>query len=86
MTSCAGLYRLIAAAGACGQEVTFVMHDDEPVGLDGLRVEFDDERAVSDVGVMLVATLAKRLDRDVGGAAGAAAAGPAGRPRTRGAR
>jgi hypothetical protein len=38
-----------------------VVHDDEPVGLDGLRVEFDDERAVSDAGVMLVATLAKRL-------------------------
>ncbi len=37
------------------------MHDDEPVGLDGLRVEFDDERAVSDAGVMLVATLATRL-------------------------
>jgi hypothetical protein len=38
-----------------------VVHDDEPVGLDGLRVEFDDERAVSDAGVMVVATLAKRL-------------------------
>ena len=38
-----------------------MVHDDEPVGLDGLGVEFDDERAVSDVGVMLVATLAKRL-------------------------
>jgi hypothetical protein len=38
-----------------------VVHDDEHVGLDGLRVEFDDERAVSDAGVMLVATLAGRL-------------------------
>jgi hypothetical protein len=38
-----------------------VVHDDEPVGLDGLRVEFDDERAVSDAGVMLVAMLAGRL-------------------------
>jgi Transposase DDE domain group 1 len=38
-----------------------VVHDDEPVRLDGLRVEFDDERAVSDAGVMLVATLAGRL-------------------------
>jgi hypothetical protein len=38
-----------------------VVHDDERVGLDGLRVEFDDERAVSDAGVMLVATLARRL-------------------------
>jgi len=37
------------------------VHDDEPVGLDGLQVKFDDERAVSDAGVMLVATLAKRL-------------------------
>jgi Transposase DDE domain group 1 len=38
-----------------------MVHDGEPVGLDGLRVEFDDERAVSDAGVMLVATLAGRL-------------------------
>ena len=37
------------------------MHDDEPVGLDGLQVKFDDQRAVSDAGVTLVATLAKRL-------------------------
>jgi Transposase DDE domain group 1 len=37
------------------------VHDDERVGLDGLRVEFDDERAVSDAGVTLVATLAQRL-------------------------
>jgi hypothetical protein len=42
-----------------------VVHDDEPVGLDGLRVCFDDERAVSDAGVMLVATLAKRLGLEV---------------------
>jgi hypothetical protein len=38
-----------------------VVHDDEPVGLDGLRVCFDDERGVADAGVMLVATLAGRL-------------------------
>jgi hypothetical protein len=38
-----------------------MVQDDEPVGLDGLRVEFDDERVVADAGVMLVATLAKRL-------------------------
>jgi hypothetical protein len=38
-----------------------MVQDDESVGLDGLRVEFDDERAVSDAGVMLVATLAGRL-------------------------
>jgi Transposase DDE domain group 1 len=42
-----------------------VVHDDEPVGLDGLRVEFDDERAVSDGGVVLVATLAGRLGIEV---------------------
>jgi hypothetical protein len=35
--------------------------DDKPVGLDGVRVEFDDERVVSDAGVMLVATVAQRL-------------------------
>lgn len=38
-----------------------MVHDDEPVGLDALQVKFDDERAVSDAGVMLVAALAKRL-------------------------
>jgi hypothetical protein len=38
-----------------------MVQDDEPVGLDGLRVEFDDERVVGDAGVMLVATVAQRL-------------------------
>ena len=38
-----------------------MVHDGEPVGLDGLRVAFDDHRAVSHAGVMLVATLAGRL-------------------------
>ena len=63
-----------------------MVHDDEPVGLDGLQVEFDDERAVSDAGVMLVATLASgwgsRCWR-----AGWCGCGVSGRaPRTRGAR
>ena len=38
-----------------------MVQDDEPVGLDGLQVKFDDERVVSDAGVMLVATVAERL-------------------------
>src|SRR5258705_13712784 len=38
-----------------------MVNDDGPVGLDGLRVEFDDERVVSDAGAALVATLAGRL-------------------------
>ncbi len=38
-----------------------MVHDDEPVGLNALQVEFDDERVVSEAGVMLVATLAQRL-------------------------
>jgi hypothetical protein len=38
-----------------------MVQDDERVGLDGVQVEFDDERVVSDAGVMLVATLAQRL-------------------------
>ncbi len=37
------------------------VQDDGPVGLDGVQVEFDDERVVSDGGVALVATLAQRL-------------------------
>jgi hypothetical protein len=42
-----------------------MVQDDGPVGLDGVRVEFDDERVVSDAGVMLVATLAQRLGVEV---------------------
>ena len=38
-----------------------MVQDDGPVGLDGLRVEFDDQRVVSDAGIALVATLAGRL-------------------------
>jgi hypothetical protein len=38
-----------------------MVHDDGPVGLDGVAVVFDDERVVSDAGVALVATLAERL-------------------------
>jgi Transposase DDE domain group 1 len=49
------------AAGARRQEVTFVVQDDGPVGLDGVQVRFDDERVVSDAGLMLVAMLAARL-------------------------
>src|SRR5215217_1357495 len=38
-----------------------MVQDDKPVGLDGVRVAFDDERVVCDGGVMLVATLVERL-------------------------
>ncbi len=38
-----------------------MVQDDEPAGLDGVRVVFDDERVVSDAGIALVATLAGRL-------------------------
>ncbi|MGH2920139.1 MAG: IS1380 family transposase [Solirubrobacteraceae bacterium] len=38
-----------------------MVQDVKPVGLDGVQVEFDDERVVCDAGVMLVATLAERL-------------------------
>src|SRR5512144_1193249 len=38
-----------------------MVQDDGAVGLDGVQVEFDDERVVSDAGVALVATLAQRL-------------------------
>jgi hypothetical protein len=38
-----------------------MVHDDGPVGLDGVEVSFDDERVVSDAGIALVATLAGRL-------------------------
>jgi hypothetical protein len=38
-----------------------MVQDEKPVGLDGVRVGFDDERVVCDAGVILVATLAQRL-------------------------
>jgi len=37
------------------------VQDDGPEGPDGLRVCFDDQRVVSDAGVILIATLAQRL-------------------------
>jgi len=60
-----------------------MVHADGPVGLDGIAVEFDDERAVADAGIVLAATLAQRLgiealvDQhvDLGERAGAANAG-----------
>jgi hypothetical protein len=41
-----------------------VVDDGGPVGLDGVQVAFDDERVVSDAGIMLAATLAERLDME----------------------
>jgi hypothetical protein len=38
-----------------------MVHVDGPVGSDGVAVAFDDERAVADAGIVLVATLARRL-------------------------
>jgi DDE family transposase len=38
-----------------------MVDDGGPVGLDGVHVAFDDERVVSDAGIMLAATLAERL-------------------------
>lgn len=38
-----------------------MVHDDGPLGLDGVQVAFDDERLVSDAGIALAATLAGRL-------------------------
>lgn len=38
-----------------------MVQDDGPVGLDGVQVKFDEERVVSDAGLMLLATLAARL-------------------------
>jgi len=61
MTSCAGLVHDCVRSRGPRQEVTFVVQDDKPVGLDGVQVNFDDERVVSDAGVMLVATVAQRL-------------------------
>lgn len=50
----------MAVSGVLHQEVTrMVQH--QPVGLDGVEVKFDDQRAVANAGIALVATLASRL-------------------------
>ena len=41
-----------------------MVHVDGPVGLDGVGVCFDDQRAVADAGIVLAATLADRLGID----------------------
>ncbi len=38
-----------------------MVHDDGPLGLGGVQVAFDDQRVVSDAGIVLAATLAQRL-------------------------
>ena len=38
-----------------------MVHGDGPVGLDGVAVCFDDERAVAGAGIVVAATLAGRL-------------------------
>jgi DDE family transposase len=55
------LFTAVHGSRGLRREVTFVVHDDKPVGLNRVEVVFDDERVVSDAGVMLVATLAGRL-------------------------
>jgi hypothetical protein len=51
----------VSGGRACVQEVIFMVQDGERVGLDRVEVVFDDRRAVSDVGVVLVATIVGRL-------------------------
>ena len=46
MTSYAGVFHGCDGIRA-PREVTFMVHADEAVGLNGLQVEFDDERVVS---------------------------------------
>jgi hypothetical protein len=54
-----------------------MVHDDGPVGLDGVRVCFDDERVSSDAGIALVATLRRAIwDRGCGAAVGTVASRP----------
>jgi len=54
----------VAVKGSRGlrQEVTRVVNDRLGVALDRLRVEFDDERAVANAGLLLPATVAGRLE------------------------
>ena len=63
-----------------------MVHDDEPIGLDGLRVEFDDQRVVCDAGVVLVATLAQRLGIEALAQRACGCVATSRAPRTQGAR
>ena len=51
----------MAVSGVLQQEVTFMVQHGGRVGLDGIEVSFDDERAVANAGIAVVATLAQRL-------------------------
>src|SRR5450631_3946758 len=66
MTSWAGRKLSCWATAGLQQEVTHMVHDaaDVPAGpasLDSVRVQFDEQRLVSDAGLLLCATLADRL-------------------------
>ena len=64
-----------------------MVQDDGPVGLDGVQVEFDDERVVSDAGIAAGRDARGAAgDRGAGAAVRAAAARAAGRGATRAAR
>jgi len=59
-----------------------MVHADGPVGPDGIAVCSDDERAVADAGVVLTATVARRLrlgDGAIGGSSPASIHRRAGR-------
>ena len=60
-----------------------MVHDDGPVGLDRVRVVFDDERVVSDAGIALAATLAAAAGDRGAGRAGLCCCGRSGRGRER---
>jgi len=68
------------------QEVTFMVQDDGPVGPDGVRGCFDDQRVVSETGVMLIrrSRSASASKRSRWGSCGCVVTGPA--PPTPGAR
>ena len=51
----------MAVSGVLQQEVTFMVQHGGRVGLDGIEVRFDDERAVANAGIAVVATVAQRL-------------------------
>jgi hypothetical protein len=66
MTSCAGRKLSHAATAGLRQEVTRMVHDaadvpEGPASLDSVKVQFNEERLISDAGLLVTATLAERL-------------------------
>jgi hypothetical protein len=80
MTSRAGEKAVDWSGRVLRQEVIFMVQDDGLVGLDRVDVVFDDSRAVSDAGIVLVVALAARSGIEASRRASCGSVSGSGRP------